>query len=524
MKSGRPVWNWSRLILLGGASSLAMDGFGFGFPIFGSYSTDSPAPPGYPWSVGLIFTVLFAFVFLLCLDNPHQRRAAFAAFGITALLTGPAYVWTGERLARFALASSPWAAPHLPPGLLVLCWGGSAALLVWGLRRSTSQVSQNGEAGLLFSGLLLILLVMPLVSNLCGVESLRIATAMPASADAFRQNEKTLDHFLVQGEAGSVGDSCGFLAQWVALAVSALVLLFVGLAGCAGWLKRETPDTAARPFPSRTDLIPLLLFSMGGLIFVLVMTTLTNFSHQIVEVEQTMERHVYPHHAGILTVEMMAGLAFLTGSGLVLRRMQTAFQMRFGFTLLLLVASALLSILAIGVTHHAMRIVGGLPLVLCALQIITFCLPKGRARWTSGTFVSPSETALSFAVQGSVLFAVLASALIAIAIELAFLSVFAIKYFIMWGNALKPLHGVAPTEKIVPMIAPELPRMTISLGPVYLAFCVVIGVATVLLFSLVYWGVQSGAALVGKVRALKYSHETPAPTTFVERGLGAARV
>lgn len=520
MKSACPAWSWCRLLLLAISSYLAVTAFGLGFPVF------SPTPSNgdelaYPWGTGLIFSAITAFVFLLCIDNPLQRRAAFAAFGIAMLLTGPAYVWNAERLARFAPQSSPWIAPHLPLSLTLLCWGTSVALFIWWRRRPIPLDARSYKAGLLFSGLLLILLVAPFVTNLCGIESMRILTALPVNADAFRQNKDTLYHFLIQGEAGSVGDVCGFLVQWIGLSLPALILVFVGSGLRTGETKKGILDSSACPFPSRADLLPLLLLILGGLLFALNSSTFENLTNQFKEVEHTMERHIYPHHAGLWAVQILTGLVFLAGSWLVLCRIQTAPQLRFGFTLLVLIASAALSVLAMPTSDHVMQVGGILALILCIMQIFVFLRPKRRAVWTSSVFATPDKTALSFAIEGSVTFAVLASALMALAVELAFISVFAIKYFIMWGTALKPLHGVAPTDKIVPMIAPSLALVTIVLGPVYFAFCLLICVTAVLLFSLAYSGGQGCMKFYRyKVKALNRSLPAAATTDLTERHLG----
>ncbi len=515
MKLGKPGWNWCRLLLLAISSYLAIAGFGFAFPFM--TSTPDDGLPVYPWHAGLLFSVLTAVIFLLCLGDPRQRRAACAAFGISALLTGPLYVWNAERLARFAPTSSPWIAPQLPFELSALCWILSAGLFVWWLRRSASTTSQGTGPALLFSGLLLVLLVIPWATNLCGIESMRIIIALPANADAFRQNTDTLTHFLIKWEATSVGDVCGFLIQTIGLAISALIFVYVGMVTRAAWPKRTSIAAAAHAFPSHIDLLPLLLFFLGGLVFTVETSLFAGLFSEFSDLEHTMERPIYPYHAGLITIQVLTGLVFFTGSWLLLRRIQTASHLRFMFTLFVLMAAAALSVSAILVAQHAMRAVGFAALFLCVLKIIAFFQHKGRMRWTSSIFASPSETARSFAIQGSLLLAVMASALMAVAIELAIISVFAIKYFIMWGTALKPLHGVAPIDKIAPDVAPSLASVTILLGPMYLAVCLFVGVSTVLLFSLVYSGGQGCAKLYRRIREFKRSRTTPVPEVIIER-------
>jgi hypothetical protein len=523
MKAAHPVWNWGRLLLLAVSSYLAFAGFGLGFPFFSSDQVDESTP--FHWKTGLIFSVLNAFVFLLCLDDSRQRRAALAAFGVSALLTGPAYVWNGERLVAFAPVSSPCAPPHLPLGLTLLCWGASAGLVIWWLRGPSPSAAPKAKAALLFSGLVLILLVIPWATNLCGIESMRITTAMPASADALRQNDGALTHFLVQNEADSVGDVCGFLVQSIGLAVSALMLVFIGIAAGTGWFNRKTAGSPAPAFPSRADIIPLLVFTLGGLLFAFTASIFTNLERQFVEIEHTMERHIYPYHAGFLLVKILPGIVFLAGSWLVLQRIRTASQLRFGFTVLVLIASAGLSLLSICEAHHAFRAFGILALILSIWKIAVVFQQERRSQRVVSTFAAPGETALAFALHGSLIFAVLASALMAVAIELAVISVFAIKYFIMWGTALKPFHGVAPTEKIVPMMAPSLASVTVAMGPAYFALCLFMGVMTVLLFSLFYSGTRGGAKLLYRWRkALRTSRPTTSPDTLIERHLGDARI
>ena len=328
---------------------------------------------------------------------------------------------------------------------------------------------------------------------------MRILTALPTSADAHRQTSDTLTKFLVQGEAGSVGDVVGFLTQWLGLTIAALTLLFMILVAGMWRTNGEMTGARSRPFPCRGDLFPLLLLLVGGFLFPYACSLLANLTRQITDVEHSMQRQVYPCQAGLLTVEISAGLIFLMSSWLVMRRIQTAPQLRFGFTLLILIASALLSILAIVEPHHALKIGGILALILCLAQVVAFFQAKRRAAWTSSVFASSGETALSFVLHGSVMLGVLAGALMAIALELAAISVLCIHYFIEWGTALKPLHGVAPTQKIVPEMAPTLASIQVDLGPIYFSTCVFVAVMAVLLFSLIYWGCQGCLNLYRRV-------------------------
>jgi hypothetical protein len=510
--------------LLAVSSYLTVTGFGLGFPFVTSTPSEGSIPV-YPWSTGLFFSGLTAFIFLLCIDDSQQRRSAFAAFGISALLTGPAYVWNGESLARFAPESSTGIFPHLPFGLTVLCWGSSAALFIWWLWRSSPLPNDNIRGALLFYGLSLVLLVVPCVANLCGVESMRLVFEMPMSADAHRQTNDTLTHFLVQREAGLVGDLSGFLVQWIGVAISAFVLVFAGVALWTERYQGETPRSRARPFPNRADLPTLLLLFMGELLFPPVSSMMGNLPQEFKEIEHTTGRSIYSYHIGFFTVQILIGFFFLASSWLLLRRIQTASQLRFGFTLLILIGSALLAISAIIAAPHALKVGGVLAFILCLVQITVFFQSKRRAVWVSSTFAAPSETALNFVIQGSIMLAVLASAFMAVAIDLAFISVFGIKYFIEWGTALKPLHGVAPIEKIVPEMAPGLAPITIALGPVYFAVCVFISAASVLIFSLVYSGGRRCATVYSYAIAAKRSRAVASSDApFIERNLGEVRM
>lgn len=486
-----------RLILLGVLSFFVANAFGFVFPFI--YMDSEARPSVYPWTYGLIFSGLTVVIFLLCLDDPNQRRAACAAFGISALLAGPSYVWNAERLAEFAPTSSPWAAPHLPVVLSLLCWGLSAALLIWWLKRTGSIPRQGMMQGLLFFGLLLILLVVPWVTNRCGIESMRILTALPTSADDHRQSSDTLTQFLVQWEASAVGDVCGFIVQTLGMTVTALTLIFMIVISAMGRVKSEIRETRLRPFPNRGDWLPLLFLVVGGLLYPLTVSCMSGLAQQFADVERSMGRHVYPYEAGIESVEVMAGMVFWMGLWIVLYRIRTAPQLRFGFTLLVLIASAGLSVWSTLYVYQAMKLVGVLGLILFLAQVFFFFDAKRRAVWTSSAFASPGQTALSFTLQGSIVLAILASALFAVAIELAYISVFGIHYFIAWGTALKPLHGVAPTEKIALGIVPNLASIQIVMGPVYFSACLFVTIMVAVLFFLIYWGCQGCAKLYRRV-------------------------
>ena len=114
------------------------------------------------------------------------------------------------------------------------------------------------------------------------------------------------------------------------------------------------------------------------------------------------------------------------------------------------------------------------------------------------------------------MFALLSGAWMAIALELAFVSVMAIHYCIDWGNALKLPHGIAPTWEIAPTFAPSL-----ASTPLYFAACLFLGVAAVLLFSLGYAGIQGCAKLCHRLATARRP-VTPASPGVAERHLGDA--
>jgi len=517
MKPLHPAWNWVRLLLLGLFSYATVCEFGFDQPYFFGWETNQAET--YPWAHGLFFSTLTAVTFLLCLDDPHQRRAAFTVFGLVALLTGPIYVWNAKHLLEIAPSSS-WPVPHLHLGLIILCFVTSAGLFLWWLRRSIPVTRQGPMPILLFSGLTAVLLIMPWLANWCGIESLRVFTALPSNADAVRDNKEALTHLLVTGMAGTMADVVDFLLQWVGLGCSALIIVAVGLGAWAARNSRNA-NTDAFPFPSHVDLLPILLLLTGGLTFPTISSTLAAMLDNMNEMVDTLHRPVISHLAGLYGIEILSGLVFLTGSWLVLRRIRSAPQLCLGFSLLVLIASGLLAAWAIADAPHAMKTVGITAMLLCGIQAAIFFLPKRRAVWTSSRFVSPGETALAFAIRGSLIFALLTSAWMAVALELAFVSVMAIHYGIDWGNALKVPHGVAPTGEIAPAYASSLASIPLYLGPLFFATCLFLGVAAVLLFSICYSGIKGCAKLCHRMTASRRPI-TPASSDVVERHLGDA--
>ena len=527
MTPSRPRWNWTGLLLLGLSSYMTVWAFGFAFPFNEAASSVPPGSPApytpatYPWAAGLACSAVTAIIFLWCLRDPHQRRAAFAAFGLAALLTGPGYAANAARLAQFSPTSSPWAAPHLPLALTALCWIASAALFGWWLLRSIPLAQQGPVPMQLFGGLLVVLLLMPWMTNRCGIESLRLFAQLPANANAVRGTPDGVTHLLVNGMTGSIGDVCCFLAQWIGLAASLLTLLALAPGLVSNLLPgRFKTGFSANPFPSRNDLVPVLLLALGGLLFWITAAGMENLTNNMSSVVATLHRPLYGYAAGTFTVEILAGLVFLAGSWMVWRRMRTAPQVRLGFSLLVLLASLALAALTLFNAPGAMKAVGVLALILGFVQGIALFDPKRRAAWTSSAFVSPGATALSFALQGSVMLAVLASAFTAIALEIAMVSVMAIRYLIDWGNALKLPHGVAPVEKIAPGFAPTLTALTVALGPVYFAACLLAVAAAVLVFSLVYAGTQGCGKLYRAARPSQRRAPETSPGTSLLRTLG----
>ena len=475
MLAARTIWVWARLVLLGVASALTLSAFSsLGWPFYSSSGDGSAS--AYPWTSGLIFSVLTAIVFLLCLDDPGQRRAAFAAFGLTALLSGPGHVVNMVLLARFAPSWAPWTPPHLPLALGLSCAGSSLTLLIWWLRRKPGS-----QAVLLFTSLLLVLLVVPWITNFCGVESMRIPAAMPASADAHRQSPDALTHFMVRIEAGSEMDIVGFLVQWMGLALSFLVLGYVVVVVLLTHRQRRTAS-AHSPFPSAADRAVLLVLCLGFCAFILSLYGFENLEQSLSGAELTMGRPSYPYRAGLLAVEFMPAIIFVLASWQILNRIRTASRLRFGFTWIVVLCSFFASF----DDYLDVNVLGVLALLISLAQVVLLLRADRRHLWVPSTFAAPGETAAKFALEGSVLFALLASAIMAVAIQLASLSVFAIKYFIMWGTAVKPLHGVAPLDQMVPTAAPGFAWVAMVAGPVYFVFCLLIGVVATLIFSIAF--------------------------------------
>jgi len=513
MKHVRPLWNWTLLLLLGASSYATVVAFGYS-PLFFLPAPGEPTAT-CPWTWGLVFTALTAALFLLCLNGPQQRRAAFVAFGVAALLTGPGYLLNVARLAEFAPASSPWAVPHLP-GLTWLCLGASAGLVGWWFFRSGPVLRRGPEPVLLLGGLLLVLLVVPWLANRGGIESLRFFLMLPTSAETVQNDKDALTRLLTQGFAGALADMVGFMVQWIGLATSALILGVMAFAGMA-WRRRPVTDgVLAHPFPGHDDRGTVLLLAMGGMVFTGLSWPMGNLQSQLGELDGTIHRPPYAFHAGLWSVEILAGLVFLTGSWLVLRRIQAATEVRFGFTVTLLVLSAVFSILLV-LGEEIIKVGGILALLLCVAQVVAFIQAKWRGAWTSSAFGSPSDTALSLAAQGSVLLAVLASGLISIAVELAYVSVMAIHYLIDWGSALKLPHGTAPTGEIVPFVAPGVASVTVVLGPVYFSACLFFGVVVVMLFSIIYGGCRGCGKLYRNRAGIKRFINTISPDIYSDR-------
>jgi hypothetical protein len=515
MKPSLLAWNWILLLLLGLSSCgtvMAFLGTCFWFDLPG----ESPAP--YPWTAGLVFSALTAITFLFCLRDPHHRRAAFASFGICALMTGPLYIFNAWHLAQISPVSSPWIAPSLPFHLGLLCLGGSAGLYYWWRYRSIPIEDQGLLPVLLFRGLFVILLLIPAMANRLAIDSLAFFTSLPTNADAVHNNEAALTQLISGSMESTIEDICNSMI--LCIGIGAIILSHWALAPA---LRIGRFPTATPSFPNRKDLIPLLFLVVGGLLFPVISSTayaaLENIYRNASSSVPAGHQPVDGSWLGFFAIIALVSVIFLTGSWLVLMRIRNATHLRSVFCLMILIASGLLSGLSIYYAPHAMKVVGWLALILCVAQCIEFFHPKRRMAWTSSAFAAPGEMALSFALQGSVMLAVLASAWVAIALELAFISVMAIKYLMEWGNALKSLHGMAPVEKIAPEFAPSMASITYLLGPVFLAICLCLGVATVLIFSLVYSGIQ-GCRKRFQHEASSGQPALPVPDAFSERHLG----